>query len=401
MSKENGGTPTSETHWYRRNARGDVTHILDAGGAVEAEYAYDAWGNHAVLGPDGAGGWVENEDPGFVGNVNPLRYRSYYFDIETGLYYLKSRYYDPQTGRFVSADAIDQLDPERINGLNLYAYCGSNPVMRVDPAGSFFFPNPFDVLGALLSPAVGLVGVAVDAFAGAVSVALNAAADAVGGAVNWLVTDPVGQVVLGTLIIAGLFAASVLTGGAASPLLLAASHALMGVAISASANAIVGAAFGYLNGDLEGAAEGFMWGAITGAVAGAASAGLGAVSIGSKVLVAMGGNALISGGVTAAYGLATDSFSWADVGISMLFGGIGGRLGMKNTRHIRELAVGLGLGFAEGGIGFAIASGALRSPGRQKEGSHPLLEKARPALERLRKRMERLRQYGSPARMGW
>ena len=68
---------------------------------------------------------------------NPFRYRGYFYDIETGLYYLKTRYYDPVTGRFLNMDSIDYADPESINGLNLYAYCGNNPVMNVDPTGTF------------------------------------------------------------------------------------------------------------------------------------------------------------------------------------------------------------------------------------------------------------------------
>ena len=72
-----------------------------------------------------------------LGQINPIRYRSYYYDVETGLYYLHSRYYDPVTGRFISMDDINYLDPETIGGTNLYAYCNNNPVMYVDPSGKF------------------------------------------------------------------------------------------------------------------------------------------------------------------------------------------------------------------------------------------------------------------------
>ena len=57
--------------------------------------------------------------------------------METGLYYLKTRYYDPETGRFITIDDVSYLAPDTINGLNLYAYCGNNPVMNVDPEGTF------------------------------------------------------------------------------------------------------------------------------------------------------------------------------------------------------------------------------------------------------------------------
>ena len=97
------------------------------------EYKYDAWGNHAVLDANGA----DINDASHIGSINPFRYRGYYYDTETGLYYLKSRYYDPEVGRFITIDDTSYLDPETINGLNLYAYCGNNPVMGYDPEGTW------------------------------------------------------------------------------------------------------------------------------------------------------------------------------------------------------------------------------------------------------------------------
>ena len=96
-------------------------------------YTYDAWGNHKITDKDG------NEVTGGIGVLNPFRYRSYYYDTETGLYYLQTRYYDPEIGRFINMDGVDYADPETINGLNLYAYCGNNPVMNIDPNGTFLF----------------------------------------------------------------------------------------------------------------------------------------------------------------------------------------------------------------------------------------------------------------------
>ncbi len=72
-----------------------------------------------------------------IGNKNPFRYRGYYYDTETKLYYLQTRYYDPAIGRFISRDSIEYADPETINGLNLYAYCGNNPVSDI----ILFMPN--------------------------------------------------------------------------------------------------------------------------------------------------------------------------------------------------------------------------------------------------------------------
>ena len=126
----------------RRNLLQDVTHIYDVDGNLCAMYRYDAWGNHKVYNEFG----VENSDVDFIGNINPIRYRGYYFDKETGLYYCNSRYYSPELCRWISADSIDYLDPESINGLNLYAYCGNDPINKYDPTGHF----PWLILAAFV-----------------------------------------------------------------------------------------------------------------------------------------------------------------------------------------------------------------------------------------------------------
>ena len=121
----------NENYLYRKNAQGDITHILDNTGMVVAKYVYDAWGNHAILDANG------NDLASGVGVLNPFRYRGYFYGEETDLYYLQTRYYDPELGRFISQDDVSYLAPDSINGLNLYAYCGNNPVMNVDPTGCF------------------------------------------------------------------------------------------------------------------------------------------------------------------------------------------------------------------------------------------------------------------------
>ena len=122
----------TETFYYRKDAQGDVIALLDSKGAVVVRYSYNAWGSHKVLTPDGS----ELADQTHIGNLNPFRYRGYYYDVETGLYFLKTRYYDPEIGRFITIDDLQYLDPETINGLNLYAYCANNPIMAVDPEGT-------------------------------------------------------------------------------------------------------------------------------------------------------------------------------------------------------------------------------------------------------------------------
>ena len=132
----------------------------------------------------------EITDETHIGNLNPFRYRGYYYDTETELYYLKSRYYDPKIGRFITIDDHSYLDPDTINGVNLYAYCGNNPVMRVDPEGAFALTT------FLLTVGVSALFGAID---GGITAAMSGddfwkgfAAGAIGGAVGGLITGFVG-----------------------------------------------------------------------------------------------------------------------------------------------------------------------------------------------------------------
>ena len=107
-----------EVYFYIKNAQGDIIGIVDEAGNEVATYIYDSWGK------------IVNENAlSAIGKLNPLRYRGYYYDEETQLYYLNARYYDPETGRFLNAD--DNLE----GGLNLFAYCYNNPVNKIDPSG--------------------------------------------------------------------------------------------------------------------------------------------------------------------------------------------------------------------------------------------------------------------------
>ena len=115
----------NKNYLYRKNVFGDVTEIYSDNGTLVGKYSYTAFGECIV-----------KVNEGGIAEKNPIRYRGYYYDEEMSLYYLKSRYYDPVTGRFITIDDISYIDPETINGLNLYAYCGNNPVMRVDENGN-------------------------------------------------------------------------------------------------------------------------------------------------------------------------------------------------------------------------------------------------------------------------
>ena len=133
---------------------------LDCVGSVVVEYKYDAWGNHEAE--------VAEEEYAVLAEKNPFRYRSYYYDEENGLYYLQTRYYDPEVGRFISQDDVSYLAPDSINGLNLYAYCSNNPVMATDPTGTTEWWEVLLIgLGAIGGAIIGgLGGMAVGAIGG-------------------------------------------------------------------------------------------------------------------------------------------------------------------------------------------------------------------------------------------
>lgn len=178
-------------YYYRRDVQGNVIAILDNAGEIMVEYKYDAWGN-AIIREIG-----EAAINCGLAYMNPIRYRGYYYDNARGLYYLTTRYYDPETGRFTSADDTSYLAPSTVNGLNLYAYCNNNPVMNVDPDGHF-----------LLS--VFLIVTGISALIGGISGGINAAmsgqsfwkgffAGAIGGAVGGAIGFALGSSLLATV----------------------------------------------------------------------------------------------------------------------------------------------------------------------------------------------------------
>ena len=142
----NKGDKTSN-YIYRRNLQGDIIGIYDSLGNEVGGYAYDAYGNCYVKYNDNS-----SEEEKKILDINPFRYRGYYYDNETGLYYLNARYYDPSIGRFISPDVLTILDETKgqINGLNLYMYCNDNPIMYVDPSGCLAFFIITAIIGALI-----------------------------------------------------------------------------------------------------------------------------------------------------------------------------------------------------------------------------------------------------------
>ena len=114
-----GSTPN--TYYYILNLQGDVVQIIDEGGVLQAEYVYSPWGE--IISAEGD-----------LAEVNPLRYRGYYYDSETGFYYLQSRYYDPENHRFINADSYASTG-QGFLGVNMFAYCSNNPVNNFDNDG--------------------------------------------------------------------------------------------------------------------------------------------------------------------------------------------------------------------------------------------------------------------------
>ena len=123
---------SGNTYLCRKDMLGNILALLDSSGNIVVQYKYDAWGNHTVT--DANGNAIS--DANHIGNLNPFRYRGYYFDCETGFYFLQSRYYDPEVGRFLNMDSIEYANQNFINGINLYAYCGNSPVVITDPTGT-------------------------------------------------------------------------------------------------------------------------------------------------------------------------------------------------------------------------------------------------------------------------
>ena len=200
-------------YYYILNAQGDVVRIVDGSRSTVASYAYDPWGN--ITSSSGA-----------LADVNPLRYRGYYYDSETGFYYLQSRYYDPEIGRFINADSYASTDATGLLSTNMFAYCENDPVNRFDIDGNWPLPN-------------------------------------------WA------KIAIGAVAIAGLAVATVCTGGAAAVICGAAlSGAIAGGASGAVMGAVGGGISGGWQGALDGACSGFVFGTLIGGVTGAASAGL-------------------------------------------------------------------------------------------------------------------------------
>ena len=123
-------------YFFEKNIQGDIVGIWNQNGTKVVTYTYDAWGNVTVSGMDATG----------VGAKNPFRYRGYYYDTETNLYYLQTRYYNPHWGRFISADKYLNANAD-ILGFNMFAYCGNNPILFTDLEGTSKWSDFWEGIG--------------------------------------------------------------------------------------------------------------------------------------------------------------------------------------------------------------------------------------------------------------
>ncbi len=196
-------------YYYFFNLQGDVIGIYNSSGTIVARYVYDAWGKTIAV-TDTNGNTIT--DPSHIANQNPIRYRGYYYDNETGFYYLQSRYYDPTVGRFINADSLFD-EGAGLLGYNLFAYCANNPVNTIDPTG-----NAFIFLAAAICAVAG-------AIAGGVIAAVKGK-----------------NVLTGVVIGAAIGCAIGLTGGAIAGKLLAGSALAKTGAVIAGGKALLATA---------------------------------------------------------------------------------------------------------------------------------------------------------------
>ena len=159
-------------YYYILNPTGDVIALVDTGWNTVVSYAYDSWGKVTAIEGD--------QD---LGKKNSLRYRGYYWDEETGLYYLASRYYDPEVGRFINADDLSVLSEEKreITDKNLYAYCDNNSIIRKDNEGDMW--------------QLALAGVGGNGFGTMIATGLGVITPA-----GWIVLGSVTVVVVGSIV---------------------------------------------------------------------------------------------------------------------------------------------------------------------------------------------------------
>lgn len=223
-------------YYYEKDLNDSIIGIYNTEGIEIAKYNYDSWGKTIDILDSNNNDISSNLN--HIANINPYRFKSYYYDVETKLYYLGTRYYNPEWKRFISPDSLDSLDDSQdsISQYNLFVYCQNNPVNNYDSNGQKPLPR-------------------------------------------WA------KIAIGAGIIAGLAIATACTGGTAGVILGAALNGAVG---GAASGAVIGTAYGGItngwSGALDGACNGFLSGSIMGAVGGAASSSLKIASGSVKII---------------------------------------------------------------------------------------------------------------------
>lgn len=141
--KDNSGTVND--YYFVCNWRGDVIQIYNASGTLVGSYTYDAWGRVTEN--------ATSADTENITETNPIRYRGYYYDTETRLYYVNSRYYDPAVKRFLNSDdeLLSAISTQTLTDKNYFAYCDNNPVSRTDGEGTIWHIVVGAVIGGALN----------------------------------------------------------------------------------------------------------------------------------------------------------------------------------------------------------------------------------------------------------
>ena len=132
---------SSRKYFYIRDFMSNILGLVDDSGNIVVKSKYDAYGNRIS---------ITDTSGCDLGNINPFRYKGYYYDDDVEMYYCKSRFYVPLWHRWLNSDSINYLEPKNITSLNLFTYCNNNPVMYVDPTGRF------TILGLLISVGLSL-----------------------------------------------------------------------------------------------------------------------------------------------------------------------------------------------------------------------------------------------------
>ena len=188
-------------YYYLKNIQGDIIGILDGSGASVVEYIYDSWGKLLTISGDQE-----------LGKRNPFRYRGYYYDEETGFYYVRSRYYDAEVGRFINPDAaLGQVG--NIQSHNMFAYCFNNPVNMSDPLGNW--PSWSQIFTGIAIAAVAVAAVA--AVVATVGAAAPALAVAGGGIIVGISAGAAAaaSIATGAMMVAGVSTVAAVTSAAA------------------------------------------------------------------------------------------------------------------------------------------------------------------------------------------